>query len=236
MMKVPEASGQDGLNKVDTFVKGMFPSASLLNVPIAGCSKYEVDRKDVVLSRDFAKILNAKADLGVEAWSFTESTLEEVFLNVVMAAEDNSVPQPANNTAETVPKAMDEFVPISAVTGLAANNGLFTGQKLVGLALQISRFQALFAKRWYHSIHDQKALLSQIALPAFFVLVGMFVATAFPPPDDAPALLLTGVDALEQECVARLLVDRLLDALRVGHEQIVAHDLRASGTGWEPTT
>jgi hypothetical protein len=87
MMKVPEASGQDGLNKVDAFVKGMFPSATLLNVPIAGCSKYEVDRKDVVLSRDFAKILNAKADLGVEAWSFTESTLEEVFLKLAALTE-----------------------------------------------------------------------------------------------------------------------------------------------------
>merc|ERR1719331_584160 len=87
MIKVPEKDGQAGLDKVDAFVKGLFPSASLLNVPIAGCSKYEVDRKDVVLSRDFGKILNAKTELNMDAWSFTESTLEEVFLKLAALTE-----------------------------------------------------------------------------------------------------------------------------------------------------
>lgn len=87
MIKVPESDGQAGIDKVDAFVKGLFPSATLLNVPIAGCSKYEVDRKDVILSRDFGKILNARADLNMDAWSFTESTLEEVFLKLAALTE-----------------------------------------------------------------------------------------------------------------------------------------------------
>ena len=87
MIKIPESDGQAGIDKVDAFVKGLFPSATLLNVPIAGCSKYEVDRKDVVLSRDFAKILNARTDLNMDAWSFTESTLEEVFLKLAALTE-----------------------------------------------------------------------------------------------------------------------------------------------------
>jgi len=87
MIKVPETQGQAGIDKVDAFVKGCFPSASLLNVPIAGCSKYEIDRKEVVLSRDFGKILDAKADLNYDAWSFTESTLEEVFLKLAALTE-----------------------------------------------------------------------------------------------------------------------------------------------------
>ena len=87
MIKIPESDGQAGIDKVDAFVKGLFPSATLLNVPIAGCSKYEVDRKDVILSRDFGKILNARAELNMDAWSFTESTLEEVFLKLAALTE-----------------------------------------------------------------------------------------------------------------------------------------------------
>lgn len=87
MIKIPESDGKDGLDKVDAFVKGLFPSASLLNEPIAGCSKYEVDRKEVVLSQAFAKILAAKSELNMDAWSFTESTLEEVFLKLAALTE-----------------------------------------------------------------------------------------------------------------------------------------------------
>jgi hypothetical protein len=92
---------------------------------------------------------------------------------------------------------------VSAATGLSTESGLYTGPMLTGWTLTWSRFRALFRKRWQHAKHDQKALLSQIALPALFVLIGMFVATAFPPPDDAPPIRLSGTAALKQECVAK---------------------------------
>jgi hypothetical protein len=90
MVKISELAGEAGLEKVDALIKGMFPTANLLSEPIAGCSKYEIDRNEVVLSKVFAKMIAAKASIGIESWSFTESTLEEVFLKLAALTENFS--------------------------------------------------------------------------------------------------------------------------------------------------
>jgi hypothetical protein len=60
----------------------MFPSATLLEEPISGTFKYEISKKDVVVSDAFEKIVSQKDSVGVTDWGFTETTLEEVFLKL----------------------------------------------------------------------------------------------------------------------------------------------------------
>merc|ERR1719258_766451 len=42
--------------KIEKYIKGVFPSASLIDDPIGGVSKFEIGREDVVLSEVFTKL------------------------------------------------------------------------------------------------------------------------------------------------------------------------------------
>jgi len=75
-------------SQVDDFVHSMFKTAKLLQEPIAGTSKYEVSRDEVVLSQVFSE-MNSDANqkrVGFIDWGFTETTLEEVFLKLALLA------------------------------------------------------------------------------------------------------------------------------------------------------
>lgn len=77
--KIKNLSNRDAIH---TWMKGMFPSATLLEEPISGTFKYEISRGDVVVSDAFEKIVSQKDEVGVTDWGFTETTLEEVFLKL----------------------------------------------------------------------------------------------------------------------------------------------------------
>lgn len=49
------------------------------------------------------------------------------------------------------------------------------------MAFHINQLKALYIKRLRHASRDYKAVASQVALPAVFVVLAMFVATSFPP-------------------------------------------------------
>jgi len=69
-------------DEIDSWMTGMFSSATLLEEPISGTFKYEISRGDVVVSDAFEKIVSQKGEVGVTDWGFTETTLEEVFLKL----------------------------------------------------------------------------------------------------------------------------------------------------------
>lgn len=76
-------------NRVDTFVRSMFPTAKLLQEPIAGSRQYEICRTEVVLS-DVFTAMNDDANrekVGFVDWGFTETTLEEVFLKLALLSK-----------------------------------------------------------------------------------------------------------------------------------------------------
>ena len=68
--------------EVVAFVQSELPSAVLLQEPIGGMFKFEVDRKDVTLSRVFAQMKRAKESINLKHWGITETTLEEVFIKL----------------------------------------------------------------------------------------------------------------------------------------------------------
>ena len=80
------------------------PALSCLVVqPTGGACKCEVDRREVVLSEVFEKMTQAKATLGITAWSMTESTLEEVFLKLAALTEVFSGGAGITNSKAVVP-------------------------------------------------------------------------------------------------------------------------------------
>lgn len=68
--------------EVNEWITSIFPSASLLEDPISGTFKYEIDRREVVVSEAFSQIVSRKSEIGLADWGFTETTLEEVFLKL----------------------------------------------------------------------------------------------------------------------------------------------------------
>ena len=86
MMKTSSKASEDDA-AVEKFVKEMFPSATLLSEPIGGTSKFELDRNEVVLSQFFEKVSEAKSSLKLDAWSLSETTLEQVFLRLASLTE-----------------------------------------------------------------------------------------------------------------------------------------------------
>merc|ERR1712146_424563 len=72
---------------IEQHIKDMFPSASLIDDPIGGVSKYEIGREDVVLSEVFQKLNGHTEEYGIVDWGLTETTLEEVFLKLAALAE-----------------------------------------------------------------------------------------------------------------------------------------------------
>lgn len=73
--------------KIEKYIKGVFPSASLIDDPIGGVSKFEIGREDVVLSEVFTKLNSDMENYGIVDWGLTETTLEEVFLKLAALAE-----------------------------------------------------------------------------------------------------------------------------------------------------
>ena len=53
-----------------------------LREPVNGTGKFELQRESVKLSKVFAALEGAKERLGVKDWGVTETTLEEVFINL----------------------------------------------------------------------------------------------------------------------------------------------------------
>ena len=77
-----DAGAELASNKVVRFVQRELPSAVLLQEPISGMYKFEVDRKDVVLSSVFQHMRLAKEEINLRHWGISETTLEEVFIKL----------------------------------------------------------------------------------------------------------------------------------------------------------
>jgi len=84
-LSVQVARGKDD-KPADEFIRKMIPRAVLLN-ELAGTRNYEVDKHDVTLEAVFRAMEENKEALNITDWAITNTTLEEVFLKISMAEE-----------------------------------------------------------------------------------------------------------------------------------------------------
>ena len=77
--------GKGATDAVAAFVRAAFPgegAVTPMGDPVNGTAKFELKRGAVKLSTVFEALEGAKEKLGITDWGITETTLEEVFLNL----------------------------------------------------------------------------------------------------------------------------------------------------------
>jgi len=82
MMVTSSDRSPESMKALLAFLTSNWPSATLLNEPIAGSMKLEIDGHEVKLSTCFRTMEANRANLKITDWGITETTLEEVFLKV----------------------------------------------------------------------------------------------------------------------------------------------------------
>ncbi|XP_054608194.2 phospholipid-transporting ATPase ABCA1 isoform X2 [Nothobranchius furzeri] len=151
--------------------------------------------KDGSLAIFLSKLDQKLPDLGLLSYGLSDSTLEEIFLQVAEETGVGTDPvqppqppcsvQPAVKRAEGQPAEEPEMDPQE--TDLLSGDGQ-GGVSLTGWWLTWQQLKALFIKRWLYARRSRRGVFAQIVLPAVFVLVALLFSLIVPPFGKYPAL------------------------------------------------
>ncbi|XP_042675862.1 retinal-specific phospholipid-transporting ATPase ABCA4 isoform X2 [Centrocercus urophasianus] len=162
-------------------------------------NKHFKQRSYASLFRELEETLD---DLGLSSFGVSDTPLEEVFLKVTAEAdpevqkagdtpENDSTPgkiSTENKTAEQTPVETNDT---SQMPGIAGDQNEGKGSlQYKGFQLVRQQFKALFIKRFHHASRSYKDFLTQIVLPATFVLLSLVLTVIIPPFGEYPALTL----------------------------------------------
>ncbi|OXB57938.1 hypothetical protein ASZ78_003924 [Callipepla squamata] len=151
----------------------------------------------------FRELEETLDDLGLSSFGVSDTPLEEVFLKVTAEAdpevekagdtlENDSTPgkiSDENKTAEQTPVEINDTSRMPV--GIAGDQNEGKGsQQYKGFQLVHQQFKALFIKRFQHASRSHKDFLTQIVLPASFVLLSLVLTVIIPPFGEYPALTL----------------------------------------------
>uniref|UniRef100_A0AAY4CP07 P-type phospholipid transporter n=1 Tax=Denticeps clupeoides TaxID=299321 RepID=A0AAY4CP07_9TELE len=128
----------------------------------------------------FRELEETLADVGLSSFGISDTSLEEVRLSCTCLPFPNRFN--ANGSAQ------------ANGTGVATetDNHLGRGSRQVkGVSLVIKQFHALLVKRFHHATRSKKDFLSQIVLPACFVLLSLIFTMIVPPFGEYPSLTLS---------------------------------------------
>ena len=103
-------SHQAKYDEVDDLVKSLFPSVIILDEPMSGLVKYDIDRGEVVISKAFREMNNKKEEIGIISWGLMETTMEQVFLKLAGVAHDFTSSKSQNASEADKNKTMAERV------------------------------------------------------------------------------------------------------------------------------
>ena len=74
------------IERAKSFVLKMFPNA-VLESSYSGILSYQINRKDMNLGKLFEEMKKNKVECGIKEWGINQTSLEEVFLNMVKESE-----------------------------------------------------------------------------------------------------------------------------------------------------
>uniref|UniRef100_G1N6X8 ABC transporter domain-containing protein n=1 Tax=Meleagris gallopavo TaxID=9103 RepID=G1N6X8_MELGA len=130
-------------------------------------NKHFKQRSYASLFRELEETLD---DLGLSSFGVSDTPLEE------------------NKTAEQTPVETNDT---SRMPGIAGDQNEGKGSlQYKGFQLVHQQFKALFIKRFHHASRSYKDFLTQIVLPASFVLLSLVLTVIIPPFGEYPALTL----------------------------------------------
>ncbi|XP_041861136.1 phospholipid-transporting ATPase ABCA1 isoform X2 [Melanotaenia boesemani] len=153
--------------------------------------------KDSSLAVFLSKLDQRLPELGISSYGLSDSTLEEIFLQVAektgvdtepeLQAESTENQQPSGQGDVEQPTQEPDTEPQE--TDLLSENGR-GGTPLTGWWLTFQQLRALFIKRWLYARRSRRGFLAQIVLPALFVLIALIFSLIVPPFGKYPALQL----------------------------------------------
>ncbi|XP_030613266.1 LOW QUALITY PROTEIN: ATP-binding cassette sub-family A member 12 [Archocentrus centrarchus] len=115
--------------------------------------------------------------LQLGGYGISDTTLEEVFLQLTQGHRDAGPEDDLMSISETVSDtiSIDSFSSDSSESGASFGDKikLTSSSTVTGLALAWQQMSAILIKRFHHSRRDWKGLLSQIVLPVLFVVCAM---------------------------------------------------------------
>jgi len=86
-----EGSKEDMMKSIDAFVATLSSNPPLLTSSVSDRSRaYSLDRQSTSISNVFAAMERRPPQLGIREWGITMTTLDEVFLRIVEAAEQRA--------------------------------------------------------------------------------------------------------------------------------------------------
>ncbi|TKS67350.1 ATP-binding cassette sub-family A member 12 [Collichthys lucidus] len=115
-------------------------------------------------------------DLQLGGYGISDTTLEEVFLQLTNGDKENGADECLPTISETVSDtgSIDSFPSDTGSISSFGDNIKLTGSSMVsGMALAWQQMTAILIKRFHHSRRDWKGLISQILLPVLFVVFAM---------------------------------------------------------------
>ncbi|XP_038571463.1 phospholipid-transporting ATPase ABCA1 isoform X1 [Micropterus salmoides] len=150
--------------------------------------------KDSSLGVFLSELDQRLTELGISSYGLSDSTLEEIFLQVAEETNVDAEPeQQAESPHRRQPSAerqhAEEPETEPQETDPLSGDGR-GGIPLTGWWLTWQQLRALFTKRWLYARRSRRGFFAQIVLPAVFVLVALLFSLIVPPFGKYPALQL----------------------------------------------
>uniref|UniRef100_A0AAY4CQY1 P-type phospholipid transporter n=1 Tax=Denticeps clupeoides TaxID=299321 RepID=A0AAY4CQY1_9TELE len=142
----------------------------------------------------FRELEETLADVGLSSFGISDTSLEEVRLSCTCLPFPNRFKQLVLERRRNGSGLLREVEAAANGTGVATetDNHLGRGSRQVkGVSLVIKQFHALLVKRFHHATRSKKDFLSQIVLPACFVLLSLIFTMIVPPFGEYPSLTLS---------------------------------------------
>uniref|UniRef100_G1R6H3 ATP binding cassette subfamily A member 12 n=1 Tax=Nomascus leucogenys TaxID=61853 RepID=G1R6H3_NOMLE len=127
---------------------------------------------------------NGMGDLNIGCYGISDTTVEEVFLNLTKESQKNSSMSLEHLTQKKIGNSNANG--ISTPDDLSVSSSNFTdrddkiltrGERLDGFGLLLKKIMAILIKRFHHTRRNWKGLIAQVILPIVFVTTAMGLGT-----------------------------------------------------------
>ncbi|XP_060049934.1 glucosylceramide transporter ABCA12 [Erinaceus europaeus] len=172
---------------VTTMIQSHLPEA-YLKEDIGGELVYVLPPFNTNVSGAYLSLLRAldtgMGDLNIGCYGISDTTVEEVFLNLTKESQKTSDIRLEHLTQKTIGSSSANG--ITTPDDLSVSSSNFTdrddkvltrGERLDGLGLLLKKIMAILIKRFHHTRRNWKGFIAQVILPIIFVTTAMGLGT-----------------------------------------------------------
>ncbi|XP_023980448.1 glucosylceramide transporter ABCA12 isoform X1 [Physeter macrocephalus] len=127
---------------------------------------------------------NGLSDLNIGCYGISDTTMEEVFLNLTKGSQKNNGMSPEHLTQKKIGNPSTSGISTPDDLSMSSSNFtdrddkiLTTGEKLDGFGLLLKKVMAILIQRFHHTRRNWKGFIAQVILPIIFVTTAMGLGT-----------------------------------------------------------